>query len=145
MDPSTLSWIDRFLMDDFCDYGIPCNQLEKLNAYHMHLQVMTLAEITNHMGTMLLPQVLLGPMNHAPKGLTSISMSLLKWPTIHLPTSPCWKLWSRTIHTLYSESSTGMQLCWKLGPWKPAYSQYHFWHWRLANPTSSFAIHLQQA
>jgi len=44
---------DHFLMEDIRDYRIPPNQLEKLNACWMYLQVMTLAKITNQAGTLL--------------------------------------------------------------------------------------------
>jgi len=98
---------DQFLMDDFCDYGIPSNQLEKLNACWMYLHVTTLAEITNQIETTLLPQALASLLYSTPKGLTNISTSLLKWPHIHPPYSSCWWLWSRLIQTLYTGSSTG--------------------------------------
>ncbi len=125
---------DRFLMEDFRDYGIPSNQLEKLNACRMYLQVTTLAEITDHTGTSLLPQALVSSMHTTPKGLTNISTSLLKWPHIHQPYSSCWRLWSRTIRILYTGSPTGMQLRQPLGYWNSQHEQYRFWHWRMEDP-----------
>jgi len=121
-------------MDDFHDYGIPTNQMEKLNACRMFLQVTTLAKITDHTGTSLLPQALVSSTNTSPKGLTNISYSTLKWPTINLPYSACWKLWSQTICTLYTGSATGMKLRTPLGQWNQQYEQYHFWHWCMADP-----------
>jgi len=125
----------QFLMDEFHDYSIPRNHLEKLNAYWMYLQVMTLSKISDQMGTMLLPQVLMSTGNPIPKGLTTISMSLLKWPTIHLPMTSCWRLWTRTISTLYTGSLTGMRLCQLLGQWRQEYSQHQF-----PNSTNAMAI-----
>jgi len=125
---------DRFLMEDFCDYGIPTNQLEKLNACRMYLQVTTLAEITEQTGTTILSQALTSTRNHIPKGLNNISMSLLKWPTIYAPSSACWRLWSCTIRTLYTGSSTGTKLQKPLGQWTQQYNKYQFWHWRMEDP-----------
>jgi len=125
---------NRFLMEDFRDYGIPSNQMEKLNVCRMYLQVTTLAEITDHMGTTLLPQVLVSSMKTTPKGLTNISKSLLKWPHINQPHSSCWQLWSRLIRTLYTGSPTGTQLCQPLGDWNLQHEQYRFWHWHMEDP-----------
>jgi len=119
---------DHFLMEDFQDHGTPPNQLEKLNVCRMYLQVTMLAEITDQTGTLLLPQILAGPQNPTPKGLVNISMSLLKWLTIALPTSTCWRLWDKTICTLYMGSPTRMKLQQPLGMWQPTYNQQHFWH-----------------
>ncbi len=71
---------DRFLMEDFCNQDFPRHKLEKLNACWMFLQVTTLAEIMDHMGTELLPQILMHRTNETPKGLTNISNSTLQWP-----------------------------------------------------------------
>jgi len=49
---------DRYLMEDFNDQNFQRNQLERLNTCRMYLQVTTLAEITDHTGTELLPQVI---------------------------------------------------------------------------------------
>jgi len=51
----------------------------------IYAQVTTLAENTDHMGTMLLPQVILQPKNERPTGLEEISHLVLDWLVIHLP------------------------------------------------------------
>jgi len=121
-------------MEDFQDHGTPPNQLEKLNVCWMYLQVTMLAEITDQTGTLLLPQILAGPQNPTPKGLVNISMSILKWLTIALPTSTCWRLWDKTICTLYMGSPTRMKLQQPLGMWQPTYNQQRFWHWQMEDP-----------
>jgi len=83
----------------------------------MYLQVTMLAEITDNMGEALLPQVLMDFHHPIPKGLLNISHSLLKWPTIHLPSAHCWRLWTRTLGTIYTGSPTGTWLIHKLGSW----------------------------
>jgi len=49
---------DRYIMDDLVDQDVLHAQLEKFDACCMFLQVMILAEITDHTGLALLPQVL---------------------------------------------------------------------------------------
>jgi len=94
-------------MTDFVDQDFPTHKLVKLNACLMYLQVMTLAEITDHMGTELLPQVLSTRDSPCPKGLLNISLSTLQWPNVALPSSTCWRIWTSTIQTLYTRSRTG--------------------------------------
>jgi len=122
---------DRYLMDDILQYGLPRHQLEKFNACRMYLQVTTLAEITDNTGEALLPQVLTDYHHPIPKGLTNISHSLLKWPTIHPPSAHCWRIWTRTLSTVYTGSPTGTRLIQKLGRWTVHYNANRFWHWQL--------------
>jgi len=130
-----LRQLDRFLMCDFADLNLHRNQLEKLNACHMYLQVTTLAELMDHTGTSLLPQILLTARHLQPKGLLNISSSRLQWPMVAVPSTACWRLWSTTIHTLYTGSKHGNRLQQPLGPWLPDYEKYRFWHWRLYDTT----------
>jgi len=95
---------DRFLMDDFKDFGFPRFKLERLNACRMYLRVTTLLEITDHMGEELLPYILTNSHQPTPKGLSNIS-SHLQWPYVHLPSKECWSLWSNTIRLLYTGSN----------------------------------------
>jgi len=126
---------DRFLMEDFADQNLPRHQLEKLNACRMYLQVTTLAEITDHTGTILLQQAFLAPHATLPRGLTNISSSTLQWPTVATPSSACWQLWSATIRTLYTGARNGHRLQQPLGPWLPTYDIHHFWHRQMYNST----------
>jgi len=132
---------DCFLMEDFLEYGFPKHQLEKLNACRMYLQVTTLAEITNHVGDMLLPQILTNYTHPIPKGLTSISTSLLQWPKVHPPAAACWRIWTKTIDTLYTGSAKGTRLRNPLRPWNSLHSKYRFWHWRMHDPDHMVFCH----
>jgi len=69
---------DWFIMDDLIDQDLPWFKLECLNACWMHLQITTLAEITDQTGEELLVQILTSYHYHAPKGLLNISQSTLK-------------------------------------------------------------------
>jgi len=86
---------DKHIMDILALAQLPTHQLEQINTCKMFLQVTTLAEITDHTGTMLLPQAFIASCNHPPKGLQLISQSLLEWPTVHNPSISCWKLWTK--------------------------------------------------
>jgi len=130
-------------MDDFVDLNLQRNQLEKLNACRMFLQVTTLAELTDHTGTTLLSQAFLTPRTSHPKGLLNISASTLQWPHVAMPSLPCWRLWSTTIRTLYTGTRTGSCLQQSLGPWLSTYNQHRFWHWRLHDTTHLLYQHSQ--
>jgi len=85
---------NRFLMEDFSDLDFTRIKLEQLNACRMYLRVTTLAEIMDHTGNMLLPQILSSPKDPIPKGLLGISTSTLHWPNVALPSPASWRLWS---------------------------------------------------
>ncbi len=124
---------DRFLMEDFIQQDFSKHQLEQLNACRMYLNVTTLAEITDHTGTELLPQILSTPINPIPKGLVNISKSTLQWPRIHNPSAHCWRMWTRSLCNLYAGSSKNTRLTTPLGNWTTHYQDIRFWHWRM-NP-----------
>jgi len=65
-------------MEDLRDQGFPRYQLERLNACRMYLEVTTLAEITDHTGVELLPQILSSPTKPTPTGLNNILAALAK-------------------------------------------------------------------
>jgi len=118
-------------MEDCVKQNYSRVQLEQINACRMYLQVTTLAEITDHTGTELLPQAFPDPHHAEPSQLAAISTSLIQWPNVALPTASSWRLWSKNIRTLYTGSKTGMRLTSPLGPWMPTYVQQHFWKWCL--------------
>jgi len=98
----------------------------------MYLQITTLAEITDHTGTHLLPHVLKPRGQAYPSGLATISYSTLQWPRVCNPTTTTWNLWTQTISTLFMGSATGTKLHNPLGNWTQNYDTYRFWKWRLA-------------
>jgi len=98
-------------------------QLEQINACRMYLKVTTLAEITDHTGTKLLPQAFPNPNCLENINLDAISTSLLQWPHIAKPSTASWQLWNNTIHTIYTGCKTGTRLQSPLGEWLPTYAQ----------------------
>jgi len=136
---------DHFLMDDFNNQDFPWHKLEKLNACQMYLQVTTLSEIMDHMGTEILQQVLANRPNEAPKGLTNISYSTLQWLIVRCPSPTCWHMWTSTICTLYMGSAKGTRLTQALGPWLTSYANTCFWHWCLLDVTHLVYRHTPMA
>jgi len=124
---------DRYLMEDFADQDYS-KKMEWLNACRMYLQVMTLAEISDHTGTELLQQAFPKVTQHGINSLEAISMSTMTWPHIAPPSPICWRIWSTTIRTIYTGSHNGMRLQHHLGEWLPLYQHQCFWKWRLYDP-----------
>jgi len=108
----------------------------------MHAKCTTVAEITDHMGTSLLPQALLNHPAQSPQGLQDISTSTLTWPCVHCPTKASWKLWTNTVCNLFTGSPSNLQLTNSLGIWTTDYQKYCRWHWQLA-PTG-WLLHQSQ-
>jgi len=123
---------DVFLMEAIHELDCTPQQLEKINACRMSLQVTTLAEITDHTGTMILPHVLSTPASPEPSGLQDLSKSTLSWPNIHPPSKTCWKLWTKTLCTLFAGAAQQTKLNHPLGIWLPLYQDVRTWHWRLS-------------
>jgi len=112
------------IMETLMDTGLKTDHLEQLNTCHMHLQVTMLVEITDHTGTRLIPHAFSNQTKSQPTGLSTVSHSLLAWPNVHNPSPSSWKLWTKTIHTIYTSSTTGDKLHHPLGEWTPEYDRY---------------------
>jgi len=121
---------NHYLMDNFKDNGFPQFKLLWLKACCMYLHVATMAEIMDHTGKKLLPQILTSHNSHIPKGLSNISTSWLQWLQVYLPSQACWRLWSNTICTIYTGSRQGIQLQQPLGVW----TMQHKTTWCLHDP-----------
>jgi len=122
---------DVYVMEAVGELGLTKLQLEQINACRMFLQITTLAEMTDHTGCYLLPHAFLQQQHDKPLGLDSLSQSTLIWPEIHNPTKATWKLWTKTICTLFTGDSKGMQLRHPLGAWTADFQKYREWKWRM--------------
>jgi len=127
-----IQWFDVHLMDAITELQLTTTQLTQINACCMFLQVTTLAEITDHTGTVLLPQAFLLPQTDQPTGLANISYSLLDWPAVHLPSKKCWALWTRIIRMLFTRAINGNCLNHLLGPWTEHFHLLRYWKWRVS-------------
>jgi len=123
---------DVFLMEAISKLGLTPQQLEQVNACRMYLQVTTLADITDHTGTLILPQAISNDPKLAPTGLRNVSSSTLQWPTIHPPSQASWNLWTKTICNLFSGAARNTKLSNPLGIWLTNYQEVRMWHWRLS-------------
>jgi len=119
------------IMEVISESGLSMAQFIKINACRMYLQVMTLAEITDHTSTQLLPQAMSEETTNLQQ-LQMISQSLVTWPMIHWPAPPCWKLWRTTLQNLFTGSMQSNRLTAPLGAWCDTYQMHCFWKWRLS-------------
>jgi len=113
---------DVFLMEAISKSNLTNSQLEQVNACHMFLQIMTLAEMVDHMGTTILPQALKPSKSDIPEGLTNISTSKLNWPCIHPPLVASWRLWNCAVCNLFMGTPAGTKLQHPLGAWTKEYN-----------------------
>jgi len=95
------------LMEDFLDARYPTNNLQTLNNCQMHLQVTTLAEITNH--TM-----------KAAKHIPTDNKQIHPQMATHQLNSAkaAWSLWTQASQKLYTKPRLPNQLNHSLRPWK---------------------------
>jgi len=106
-----------YIMEAIVDLGLLLSQLKQINACHMFLQVTTLAEMTDHMGTHILPQVLNKRGDTNPLRLDGISQSTLTWPWVCNPTTQTWNFWMQMICSLFTGSVMNTRLRHPLGEW----------------------------
>jgi len=95
-------------MDDAIK-SVPESHLETINSIRMYLHIFMLSDITDSNGKVLLPSFL--------DGSTNPSTSPLLWPHQPPPTLMAWRMWSTNIRTLYTSSTTSLNLQQPLGPW----------------------------
>jgi len=124
---------DVYIMEAVQELGLTNSQPKQINMYQMHLQITTLAEMIDHTGTTLLPQVLTHNRQMAPEGLWTISTSLFTWPNIHQPSIVSWHLWTKTICTLFAGALCNTKLTHPLGAWTINYQKQQHWHWHLSH------------
>jgi len=113
---------DLFLMEVVNGLRLSPLQVECINTCRMYLKVTRLTEIVNHMGTMLLPQILCCSKEHSAQGLDALSSSTLQWPCIHIPpVQSSWCLWTMMICNLFAGSVQGTKIHHPLGTWTNDY------------------------
>jgi hypothetical protein len=102
---------DEFIMDAFrVRGGCTSKEMQRLNACRMHLKVFRVSEISCADGRSLRPDVL--------KGLDSaIHLSDSRWPRQARPLSKDWKLWSKTLRSVFSSDGKINRLRHPLGEW----------------------------
>lgn len=118
---------DVFLMEAFVEYG--CNELtlRRLNNCRMCLQVITLSDIVDAAGRKVLKSYLEG---HSQRD----RLSKHKWPKQPRPCQRDWKLWSRTISTIFLHRD-GNRLLNTLGTWQSRSHQEWRWYYDVVHKT----------
>jgi len=129
---SPLHQNDVYIMEAAQELVFTNSQLKQINACRMHLQITTLAEMTDHTSMPLLPQVLTNNQHMAPEELQTISTSLLMRPNIHQLSLASWCLWTNTICTLFAGALCNTKLTHPLGAWTANYQKQQHWHWCLS-------------
>ena len=118
---------DCFLMDILLPH-IPSPSIHyALNACRLHLQILTLSDMTTLDGSIILPNLLHGQ---------QFRSSSLKWPAQEIPTH-WWSTWSMYIQS-YVVPYLSLH---RLGNWHS--STHQVWHWRQLSPDRIVSPSLQ--
>jgi len=99
--------------------------LQVLNNFRLFLQVTTLAKVTNHASTHILPETL--HQNQLSPTLASISVSNYNWPTQPNPSSSAWKIWTKVLQEQYTKPGPPTMLQQPLRPWTPQAATVRTW------------------
>ena len=112
--PSPLRISDRSIMDSFNQLsGLGRKRLIQLNCCRLFLQVHYISELTNTMGTHLLPGFWTGD------PLLRPAPPLHRYPRQQSPSPALWQLWRNTIRKCFCQPRT-TKLRKPLGPWLPS-------------------------
>ena len=111
---------DSFLMPTFIAMDIPTGDLTKINQCRLYLQVLTISDIVDAGGHMVLTDYMNG---HRPFD----RQSQYNWPEQGRPDELSWRLWRHHLRKAYLlPRSTVMRL--PLGEWR--YKSHQKWIWR---------------
>jgi hypothetical protein len=122
----TLTTISTSRVDDIAIMNNPHRkhfsqtQLEAINACRLYLQITTLAEISNDLGTHLLQCAITGETTTAGKPtIWTYSTSTIKWPYQLRPPPVAWKFWKSYLKQ-FTTQTPSKQLLSPLGDWLPS-------------------------
>jgi len=99
---------NQCIMDDAMQH-LTDPHLETINSVRMYLHVFMLSDITDSNRKALLPSII--------DGSASPITSPLVWPYQPPPSPAAWRVWSTAIRTIYTSSTTSLNLQKPLGPW----------------------------
>jgi len=101
---------DRCLMESFVGKGYSNDDLHQLNQCRKHLQVHSLADITNAMGNEI-------TINSIECRRDPYRTSTLIWQQIRRPTPRAQLMWKQALHNTFCTSDINTTLTQELGPW----------------------------
>lgn len=116
---------DSFLMEDFVANGVTKTTLKRLHACRIYLQVITVSDICDAAGRLILNDCLNGR-------LTRDRVSSFKWPAQPRPNQRAWKTWQDTVLRIYSRQ-TSNRLRTDLGLWVARSHQNWKWFYDIVN------------
>lgn len=105
--PKKLRDTDSFITDNLLSSNMSTRKIDMSNKVRLHLQVETIAEISNPEGTKIDP-AWLGD-NKKPSWSTAL------WPKVRKPSEKMWKAWRSAVKSLTHD---GSHLRRKLGKWR---------------------------
>ena len=111
---------DVFLMQVFAQQGYRNSKLHTLNRCRQHLQVITLGDITDAGGTIILPPIKKGQ-------IMSTSTSIYQWPRQPDPGPQAWRLWRQALRKSF-EFRDMVVVSFRSAAWSTTSSRIH--HWR---------------
>ena len=105
---------DRHLLDDILTHTSSLLSRKKLLACRLYFQITLLSDITNIKGSALLPNILIDTRN-------TNTHHTYSWPLQKNPNNHSWKLWNRTLRSIYYCETSSLQLKKKIYPkrWIP--------------------------
>jgi hypothetical protein len=107
---------DAALMDVAMQLNFSSSQLAMLNTCRLHLQVITIRDVTNACGSTITRFIFKGDVDNQ-------RSSNLSWPKVPCPPQHFWPLWEAFLHTLCH----GTRLQTPLGNWLTR--PHKQWHW----------------
>jgi hypothetical protein len=118
---------DQPIMNTHAIQPFTKSQLEAINACRLFLQVTTIAEISNDIGTHILLSAVKGTCNDQGSPLLhKYSTSKLHWPYQTRPPQKSWNLWKKFLKQLTTNTPT-MRLLQPLGAWLPNCHEQRQW------------------
>jgi hypothetical protein len=121
---------DKPIMNENLIRTFTKSQLEAINACRIFLQVTTLAEISNDVGTHILISATIGTCNE--QGIPTIhlhSTSTILWPHQTRPPQKAWYLWKMFLKQ-YTTNTPTMKLVTPLGPWLSICHEQRTWKYK---------------
>ena len=117
---------DKHIMDEVCASNhYTTNQVRRINACRVYLQVTLLSDITQPNGKLIIPKYYKGDLSER------VNWPTMTYPRQHKPDRTSWGLWRRSLHQLYLKHDK-KTLRTALGIWHPAENNHQKWKWNYA-------------
>jgi hypothetical protein len=146
--PQPLQENDYNIMGELMKTEKSAIAIQQVNQCRLFLQVTWLSEMSNKLGTTILPNFLEFTSTH-----TTTSRSTHKWPIQELPLQKSWEIWKKLVRKRFLLSKLGRlgmaTLETPLGPFVRTHDNHRVWNWEqtgtntIVKNTYLFNIHQQ--